>query len=50
MAIDPVCKMEVDEDEEGLTSVYRGITYYFCCESCKEQFDGDPEASLGREP
>ncbi len=40
---DPVCEMEVDE-EDALKSEYEGVTYYFCCEECKEEFDGDPEA------
>ena len=24
------------------SSVYKGKTYYFCCESCKPAFDKDP--------
>ena len=45
MSVDPVCGMEVDEaraNATGKTSVYRGKTYYFCAEECKEQFDKDP--------
>ena len=41
--IDPVCRMEIDESEAKATSVYKGKTYYFCSESCKEQFDKKPE-------
>ena len=41
MAIDPVCGMEVDPDEEA-SAVYRGETYYFCAEGCKEKFVSEP--------
>jgi len=41
--IDPICRMEIDESEARATSVYKGKTYYFCSESCKEQFDKKPE-------
>jgi YHS domain-containing protein len=30
MAIDPVCKMVVDEKTAKLKSEYKGKTYYFC--------------------
>ncbi len=42
---DPVCGMDVDESEAkagGLKSEYRGRTYYFCSEHCKQDFDKDP--------
>lgn len=44
--LDPVCGMEVDEvraETLGLTSVFKGKTYYFCSEECKEEFDENPE-------
>ena len=44
MHIDPVCKMEVDEEDTPATSEYNGKTYYFCCEGCKEEFDRNPSA------
>jgi len=44
MATDPVCGMEVDEDEAEARSDYQGRTFYFCSQSCKEQFDAEPEA------
>ncbi len=43
--LDPVCGMEVDEvraETLGLTSVFKGKTYYFCSEECKEEFDNNP--------
>jgi len=43
MAVDPVCKMQVDEEKAVATSVYEGKTYYFCCEACKKTFEKLPE-------
>jgi len=46
MAIDPVCKMEVEESQAAATSEYKGKTYYFCAVGCKKAFDGNPEKYL----
>jgi len=35
MAIDPVCKMEIDESKAAATSEYKGKKYYFCAVGCK---------------
>ncbi len=43
-ARDPVCGMQVAEDEAAGTSEYQGKTYYFCALGCKRQFDEDPDA------
>ena len=43
MAIDPICKMEVDEKTAKLKSECKGKTYYFCAPGCKTTFDEDPE-------
>jgi Cu+-exporting ATPase len=43
---DPVCKMVIDEEDAAGTSFYKGRTYYFCAEPCKEDFDKDPEKFL----
>jgi YHS domain-containing protein len=40
---DPVCNMEVDEQSAAGRSQYQGQTYYFCTESCKNEFDQNPE-------
>lgn len=40
---DPVCNMEIDEQSAAGRSQYQGQTYYFCTESCKEEFDRNPE-------
>ena len=46
MAIDPVCKMSVEETTAAATSEYKGQTYYFCAVGCKVAFDKDPEKYL----
>lgn len=46
MAVDPVCKMDVDEASAKFTSEYKGKTYYFCAPGCKKLFERDPEAYL----
>jgi YHS domain-containing protein len=50
MAKDPVCGMEVDEKKAAATSVYKGVTYYFCAKGCKVTFDKDPEKYLKGQP
>lgn len=47
MAIDPVCKMTVDEATAAATSEYEGKMYYFCAPGCKVAFDADPQRYLG---
>ncbi len=46
MALDPVCKMQVEEKKAAATSVYKGTAYYFCAPGCKKAFDADPEKYL----
>jgi len=49
MAIDPVCKMQVDEKKApGGASEYKGKKYYFCASGCKRAFDKDPEKYLAK--
>jgi len=43
MAIDPVCKMEVDENRSKYGSRYKGKSYHFCSPGCKKKFDENPE-------
>ena len=43
MAIDPICRMTVDEKTAKFRSEYKGKTYYFCAPGCKKKFDSDPE-------
>ena len=49
MAIDPVCKMEVEESKAAATSEYKGKKYYFCAAGCKKAFDQDPEKYVSGE-
>ena len=46
-AQDPVCLMKVAKDENALFYEYKGETYYFCSESCKDHFDADPKKYIG---
>ena len=46
MAIDPVCKMNVEEKTAKIRSEYKGKTYYFCAPGCKKAFDAEPEKYL----
>jgi Cu+-exporting ATPase len=48
MAIDPVCKMQVEEKKAAATSEYKGKKYYFCSVGCKKAFDENPEKYLAQ--
>lgn len=43
---DPVCLMKVKKDDNILKYEYKGKTYYFCSENCKEQFKQKPKEYL----
>jgi YHS domain-containing protein len=43
MAMDPVCKMQVDESTAKWTSLYQGTTFFFCAPGCKHEFDANPD-------
>ena len=43
MAIDPVCHMEVNEENAAGHTTYNGNDYYFCSRSCEEKFEHDPQ-------
>jgi YHS domain-containing protein len=49
MAIDLVCKMDVDEKTAKWKSVYKGKTYYFCAPGCKKSFEEEPELYINAE-
>lgn len=52
-ARDPACDMAVDADKAaaaGRKSEYRGVTYYFCSDRCKRNFDNDPERYRSKNP
>lgn len=42
MAIDPVCKMNVNEKNAKFRSSHEGKEYFFCSPGCKTSFDKDP--------
>lgn len=44
IAIDPVCKMDVDIQTAALYSDFMGKRYYFCSPNCKKTFDASPVA------
>lgn len=45
---DPVCGMEITEQEQAGQYEYKGITYHFCSISCLNKFKADPEKFLNR--
>jgi len=49
MAIDPICKMEVDEETAEFTSEHEGKMYYFCAAGCKSAFEEDPGKYMSEE-
>jgi Cu+-exporting ATPase len=44
--LDPVCGMTIDPSDAVGHFDYKGQTYYFCAESCLEQFRENPEQFL----
>src|SRR5262249_28300886 len=47
---DPVCGMSVEPGRARGSTVYQGHTYYFCCPSCLQRFEQDPERYLRAGP
>jgi Cu+-exporting ATPase len=47
---DPVCGMTISPEDAVGHFDYKGQTYYFCNESCLEQFRENPDAFLGVRP
>jgi putative intracellular protease/amidase/YHS domain-containing protein len=45
---DPVCGMDVKKGE--LKADYKGTTYYFCMDSCRQRFLKSPEGFVGPAP
>jgi YHS domain-containing protein len=48
--VDPVCHMEVAKSGIVPSLNYNGGTYYFCTESCRQAFIGNPARYLGKKP
>jgi Cu+-exporting ATPase len=45
-----VCGMKVDKAQNPITWDYKGKTYYFCSQGCKDAFMKDPESFLKEKP
>ena len=48
--IDPVCGMRVFPERTKLVSVYKGRSYWFCAEGCREAFEQNPGKFLEPKP
>jgi Cu+-exporting ATPase len=48
--VDPVCGMTIAPEDAVAHADYNGRTYYFCAESCLEQFQQDPQRFLDPRP
>jgi xanthine dehydrogenase accessory factor len=48
-AADPVCGMTVAATAASHPLAHDGVTYYFCCPSCRRKFELDPAAYATRE-
>jgi len=35
--------MNIEESKAFATSIYKGKTYYFCSQECKDKFDNAPD-------
>lgn len=46
MSKDVVCGMEINSEIVKTTAEYKGITYYFCSQHCKEEFEKKPDKYL----
>lgn len=41
--IDPVCGMSIEDTDAPAKAEHAGTTYFFCSESCKEEFETNPD-------
>jgi xanthine dehydrogenase accessory factor len=48
-AVDPVCGMTVPATAASYPLAHDGVTYYFCCTSCRRRFEQDPAAYAPKE-
>jgi P-type Cu+ transporter len=46
MEKDFVCGTEIDKTTSAGSYSYKGTTYHFCSESCRDQFSKDPNKFL----
>ncbi|HXG64939.1 MAG TPA: YHS domain-containing protein [Blastocatellia bacterium] len=45
---DPVCGMQINEQQAAGQSRHQGQEYYFCSQDCKTQFDQNPSQYVGQ--
>jgi len=48
-AIDPVCNMEVEENQ-GYGKMYESQLYRFCSRRCLDKFEADPQRYINKPP
>jgi Cu+-exporting ATPase len=48
--LDPVCGMTISPEDAVGHVEHKGNTYYFCSQSCLDQFRANPDAFLGERP
>lgn len=46
MATDPVCGMSIEREKAVAMFEYKGTTYYFCAQGCRDEFAQQPEKYL----
>ena len=49
MQTDPVCGMQVNDQNASAKSQHQGTTYYFCSKECKQKFDQQPAQYTGQQ-
>jgi YHS domain-containing protein len=40
---DPVCRMEINEEDAEATAEHNGQTFYFCSQQCADKFTRNPQ-------
>ncbi len=50
MVVCPVSGETMKKSEAPVSWEYKGKTYYFCCQNCKDRFMKDPESFLANPP
>ncbi len=45
---DPVCGMELNVEDTMNRAEYRGRSFYFCSDQCRNKFDDNPEQYASR--
>ena len=43
MTTDPVCGMTIDEKESAFQTQFAGKKYFFCSETCRDEFEDRPD-------